>query len=232
MFESQLFERILIETKVNAIRRHSPEEAEAVVDAIKSSIKKYKFKIAQRDKNLDFMHIEHINEETSKIIIERYLQPRNLVAVLPNRNDQNEELYLFSVCVPITETIRKFIYLKVAITQDGRVTAISWHKQNEKMQVDYRRAEEPDSRFLHKLGKVWMKLYNNIVESPKIINSYYDGDCIFFNFDKVVCDSDEDVINNVCRSVPKDFGYRYKDIAHNISFEHGDMKIYCPFGHF
>ena len=229
---SQLFESILIETKVNPIRHHSYEEACAVVDCIKDSIKKYKFKILNRDKNLDFMHEEHINEQTSKLIIEKFLQPKNMVAVLENRNNPNEELYLFSVTVPLPNGQKKYIYLKVALTKDGKVTAISWHKQNELMRTDYRHAEDGDAYFLEKLGKTWEFLYNKIAKGPKIIHHYYEGDCIYFNFEEPVSEEDTQVVQDVVRSVPKDFGYNNKDIYKNIKFEHGDIKIFCRFGHF
>ena len=227
-----LFDKILRETKVNAIRHHSKEEAAAVVDAIKDSIKKYKFDILDRDKNLDFMHEEHVNKEMSKIIIDKFLEPRNLVAVLQNRNDPTSELYLFSMAVPVGPGRVKYIYLKVDISSDGRVKAISWHKQNEKMQVDYRGAtDNSDSSYLKRMGRTWMRLFNNVSDT-KILEAYPEGDEITFIFERPVNDDDNDIVQNLARSIPKDFGYKARDVFNNISFRNGDIKVHLKFGHF
>lgn len=138
----------LEETKVNALRHHTKEDAVWAVDKIKQAIKSHRFEIADRDKNLDFMHDERLSKETSCRIIDMYLEPKNLIAVIPNRNRDGRELYLFSLCVPVRDR-KKYIYLKMEITSYGKAVAISWHKQNEMMHVDYRRAEDyVDSKML------------------------------------------------------------------------------------
>ena len=138
--KESLFENIYIgsrldETKVNAYRHHSKEEAEAVVATIKDSIKRYKFDIINRDKNLDFMHNEKLDKKTSMYIIDKFLEPRSLIAVVQNRNNPNEELYVFSIMVPVRDR-KKYIYLKVSMRSDGVVKAISWHGQTEMMHPD------------------------------------------------------------------------------------------------
>ena len=114
LFESIYIGSRLDETKVNAYRHHSKEEAEAVVATIKDSIKRYKFDIINRDKNLDFMHNEKLDKKTSMYIIDKFLEPRSLIAVIQNRNNPNEELYVFSVMVPVRDR-KKYIYLKVSM---------------------------------------------------------------------------------------------------------------------
>ena len=109
LFESIYIGSRLDETKVNAYRHHSKEEAEAVVATIKDSIKRYKFDIINRDKNLDFMHNEKLDKKTSMYIIDKFLEPRSLIAVVQNRNNPNEELYVFSVMVPVRDR-KKYIY--------------------------------------------------------------------------------------------------------------------------
>ena len=84
LFESIYIGSRLDETKVNAYRHHSKEEAEAVVATIKDSIKRYKFDIINRDKNLDFMHNEKLDKKTSMYIIDKFLEPRSLIAVVQN----------------------------------------------------------------------------------------------------------------------------------------------------
>ena len=55
----KVFLEILLETKANAIRHHTHEEAADAVAKIKQAIKAHRFEIADRDKNRDFMHNEH-----------------------------------------------------------------------------------------------------------------------------------------------------------------------------
>ena len=227
-----LFDKILHETKVNALRHFSKEEATAVVDTIKRSIKNHTFDILSRDKNLDFMHNEHLDKETSKIVIDRFLEPRNLIAVLQNRNDPSSELYLFSIAVPVGPGRTKYVYLKVNIADNGHVTAISWHKQNEKMQVDYRRAKDKsDSSYLKRMGKTWMRLFNNI-SSTKILEAHPDGDEIAFVFERPVGSNDDGIVQDLARSIPKDFGYKAYDVFNGVSFRNGDAAIHLKFGHF
>ena len=52
--KEELFLQILFETKVNAVRHHSKEEAAEAVQKIKTAIKQHRFEIVDRDKNLTF----------------------------------------------------------------------------------------------------------------------------------------------------------------------------------
>lgn len=227
-----LFDRILHETKVNASRHFSKEEAIAVVDTIKRSIKNYKFDIIDRDKNFRFMCDEHLSKETSKVIIDRFLEPRNLIAVLQDRNNTNSELYLFSMSVPVGPGKMKYIYLKVSIASDGRAKAISWHSQKERMQVDYRGAKDGrDLSYLKRLGKTWMRLFNNISD-VKAVEAYPDGDDLTFVFERPLNEGDKDIIQNIARSIPKDYGYSTRDIFHGLRLKNGDLKVHLRFGYF
>lgn len=229
--KQQLFLDILFETKVNAIRHHSKTEAEEAVVKIKNAIKQHRFEIVRRDKNLDFMHNEHLNQETSCKLIDMFLEPKNLIAILPNRNKEGGELYLFSLCIPVRDR-KKYIYLKVEITSYGKVIAISWHGQNEKMHTDYRKAtDSPDNFILEKMADVWRKTYNRFGKVG-LDETQVNGDDIIFTFERPVTDDDTDVIQDLCKSVPKDFGYHYKDVNNNKRFQDGKIIINFPFGKF
>lgn len=227
----QLFLDVLFETKVNAIRHHSKEEAVEAIRKIKLAIKQHRFEIVDRDKNLDFMHDEHLNKETACMIIDKFLEPKNLIAILPNRNKEGGELYLFSLCIPVKDRV-KYVYLKVEITSYGKVIAISFHKQNEKMHADYRQAtDNPDNVILKKMAQVWTRTYNKFGRVG-LDDATVDGDDIIFTFERSVNDDDDDVLQDLARSVPKDFGYRYKDVVNNVSYHDGKIIINFPFGKF
>lgn len=234
MILSHLFEQLLSlsETKVNPVRHFSQEEAVAVVDTIKDACRRHRIEIIDRDKNLEFIHEQHLSKETAIEVINRFIEPKNLIAVLQNRNKENSELYLFSIGVPLPNGSKRYIYMKCAIDSVGNVTVISFHKQNEKMHTDYRKAEDGDSYYLQKLGRTWMRLYNNYQNKPRIVSSHFDGDYLYFDFEKPVSEADVTVKANVIRSVPRDFGYRPIDIDRNITFESGRIKIFLKFGKF
>lgn len=230
----KVFLEILLETKANAIRHHTPEEAAEVVAKIKQAIKAHRFEIADRDKNRDFMHNEHLTKETSCKIIDMFLEPKNLICILPNRNKEGGELYLFSVCVPVKDR-KKYIYLKCEIFPYGKVVAISWHGQNEMMHADYRQAtdrtEQDVSKFMHNLYKNWERIYNRFNDN-KMIDCLPNGDeDITIVFEHPIEDTEE-FRKNFCRTVPKDYGYKYKDIEHNMTIEGDCVKVHLPFGHF
>lgn len=229
----RLFEDILViskleETKVNAIRHHTKEDAAWAVDKIKQSIKAHRFEIADRDKNLDFMHDEHLSKETSCKVIELYLEPKNLIAVIPNRNKEGGELYLFSICVPVRDR-KKYIYLKVEITSYGKVVAISWHKQNEMMHADYRQAVDfTDNRILMQMMKVWQRTYNKFAKNT-MIGGEVEDDYVIFRFENELDSID---MTNLYKTAPKDFGYKFKDIQNNTEYESNKARIFLPFGKF
>lgn len=237
--KQRIFEEIYIlsrleETKVNAYRHYSKEEAEAVVATIKDSIRRYKFDILDRDKNLDFMHNEKIDKKASMFIIDKFLTPQSLIAVLQNRNRPDEELYVFSVAVPVRDK-KRYIYLKVSLRSDGVVKAISWHAQNEMMQPDYRMAtdktENDDNQFYQKLFKNWQRIYNKFNDNKMIgIISNGPEDATIL-FEKQIKDTEE-WRKNFCKTVPKDFGYRFKDIENNMKVDYDKVRLHLKIGKF
>lgn len=228
--KEEIFLQILFETKVNAIRHHSKEETLEAVQKIKTAIKQHRFEIVDRDKNLDFLHDEHLSKETACQLIDMFIEPKNLIAILPNRNKEGGELYLFSIVVPIKER-KKYIYLKVEITSYGKVICISMHGQNEMMHVDYRKAtDSPDNYVLQKMAKIWMNTYNKF-GVVKIKDFQVENDDVTFYFEEPISE-DQDIAKDIARAVPKDFGYRFKDIINNISFDDESVTIYLPFGKF
>lgn len=234
LFESIYIGSRLEETKVNASRHHSKEEAEAVVATIKDSIKRYKFDIIDRDKNLDFMHIEKLDKKLSMMIIDRFLEPRSLIAVVPNRNKPDEELYIFSVCVPVRDR-KKYIYLKVSLRSDGVVKAISWHGQTEMMHPDYRQASDKTDKdneyFYSKMFKNWANLYNRF-NNNKMIDCLPNGaEGMTILFERPIEDTEE-FRKNFCKTVPKDYGYHFKDIERNMKVENDTVQVILPFGKF
>lgn len=228
---SLLFESLLEETTVSAIRHFTPEEADGVVAQIKRAITSYvNFDIVDRDKNRDFMKAEKLDKNISKQIIMKFLEPSQMVAVLQDRNHPDNELYLFSVEVPMPNNKKRYIYLKVSMNKHGKVSAISWHNQNEKIHVDYRKAQdETDSSMILSMGKAWKYLFNKVHNNRngiKMVTTYADGENITLVFNEPVNDDNDDEIIDVCRSVPKDFGMRFKDVQSNMSFNHGDIVVH------
>lgn len=100
------------------------------------------------------------------------------------------------------------------------------------MQVDYRRAKDKsDSSYLKRMGKAWMRLFNNI-SSTKILEAHPDGDEIVFVFERLVGSNDDGIVQDLARSIPKDFGYKAYDVFNGVSFRNGDAAIHLKFGHF
>lgn len=229
--DEKIFLEVLFETKVNAIRHHTKDEAADAVRKIKDAIKVHRFEICDRDKNLDFLRNEHLNKEMACKVIDMFLEPKNLIAIIPNRNKDGKELYLFSLVVPVRDR-KKYIYLKVEITSYGKVYCISFHGQNEKMHADYRQAtDSPDNYILEKMATVWQKTYNKFGQI-KLLSATVNGDDITFHFEQPVDESDRAVITDLAKAIPKDFGYKFVDVIRNNSFEDGDIVVNLPFGHF
>lgn len=97
MFE-KVFKEILRETQVMALRHKSENEAEDLVNKIKSAIENHRFEILPRDKNRDFIK-NRLKTDFRGAIEKIYsqIEPRNFVAVLENRNSIGGELYLFTL---------------------------------------------------------------------------------------------------------------------------------------
>lgn len=234
LFESIYIGSRLEETKVNAYRHHTKEEAEAVVATIKDSIKRYKFDIINRDKNLDFMHSEGIDKKGSMYIIEKFLEPRSLIAVVQNRNNPDEELYVFSIMVPVRDR-KKYIYLKVSMRSDGVVKAISWHGQTEMMHPDYRMAvdktDDDNRRFFRKMFQNWQRIYNKFNDN-KMVDCLPNGsEDVTVVFEHPIEDTTE-WRKNFCKTVPKDYGYHYKDIEKNMKVEGDCVRLHLNIGRF
>lgn len=229
-----LFLSILLETKANAIRHHTPEEAASAVAKIKQAIKAHRFEIADRDKNRDFMHNEHLTKETSCKIIDMFLEPKNLICVLPNRNKEGGELYLFSVCVPVKDR-KKYIYLKCEIFPYGKVVAISWHGQNEMIHPDYRmsvdKTDGDNKYFYRKMFQNWERVYNRFNDN-KMVDFLPNGpEDVTIVFEHPIDDTEE-WRKNFCRTVPKDYGYHYKDIEKNMIVDNDCVRLHLNIGRF
>lgn len=228
---------LLLETKVNAIRHHSKEEAVSAVEKIKRAIKGHRFEIFDRDKNLDFLHHEHINKELACQIISDYITPQSLIAILKNR-DREGELYLFSIRIPLGEGRKdKYIYMKCDITSYGVVKVISLHGQTEMMHPDYRQAidktDNDDRYFLRKLYQNWSRIYNKFNDN-KMVDALSNGpESMTIVFESPIENIEEFKVN-FCKTVPKDFGYKFSDIAKNMRINEGGdtVTVTLPFGHF
>lgn len=227
----KLFLEVLFETKVNAIRHHTKDEAAVAVRKIKDAIKVHRFEICDRDKNLDFLHNEHLDKDMACKVIDMFLEPKNLIAIIPNRNKDGKELYLFSLVVPVRDR-KKYIYLKVEITSYGKVYCISFHGQNEKMHADYRQTiDSPDNYILEKMATIWQKTYNKFGQ-VKILSATADGDDITFHFEHPIDENDKMTITDLAKAVPKDYGYKFTDIMKNKSYDNGDIIVNLPYSRF
>ena len=163
-----------------------------------------------------------------------FIEPKNLIAILPNRNKEDGELYLFSIVVPVRDR-KKYIYLKVEITSYGKVICISMHGQNEMMRVDYRQATDRTGtearNFMRRMYQNWERVYNSFNDN-KMIDAFPSGDEDITIVFKHSIDDTEEFRKNFCRTVPKDYGYKFKDIERNMSIEGDCVKVHLPFGHF
>lgn len=111
LFESILNNNIILfETKVNAKRHFTNEEAKEIVDIVKQSIDDGTFDIVDRKKNRDYLKAEKLTKKTAAQIVKMFLQSKSLRAVLVDRNGISNELFVFSIAVPFKGKT-KYIYL-------------------------------------------------------------------------------------------------------------------------
>ena len=103
------------------------------------------------------------------------------------------------------------------------------------MHADYRQAtdrtDEDVSKFMRNLYKNWERIYNRFNDN-KMVDCLPNGDeDITIVFEHPIEDTEE-FRKNFCRTVPKDYGYKYKDIEHNMTIEGDCVKVHLPFGKF
>ena len=117
LFESILNNHIILfETKVNAKRHFTNEEAKEIVETVKQSIDDGTFDIVDRKKNRDYLKAEKLTKKTAPQIVEMFLQPKSLRAVLVDRNGISNELFVFSIAVPFKGRT-KYIYFKINLSR-------------------------------------------------------------------------------------------------------------------
>lgn len=233
LFESILNNHIILfETKVNAKRHFTNEEAKEIVDIVKQSIDDGTFDIVDRKKNRDYLKAEKLTKKTAAQIVKMFLQPKSLRAVLVDRNGISNELFVFSIAVPFKGKT-KYIYFKAAIHENRSVSVISFHEQTEMMRVDYRNAEDrmddDSEKFFASVFKKWQQKYNAFNRDNKMVSfRIIDDENIELIFEHNILNSKQ-CLHNVCRSVPSDYGYHYNDIKQNISTVQNRVLVNLPF---
>ena len=95
-----LFKKIFNESRIKAYRHASAEEISSVVQHIKDAIKNRKIHLVQRDKNMKFLNKERISIQCAYKVIDRFLVEKSFIGIVEDRNNDNGELYIFSImCV-------------------------------------------------------------------------------------------------------------------------------------
>jgi hypothetical protein len=211
-----LFRKIFNESRIKAYRHASAEEISSVVQHIKDAIKSRKVHLVQREKNMRFLNKEHISIEGAYKVIDRFLVEKSFIGIVEDRNNDNGELYIFSIMVPIKvgqKTKNKYIYTKFKLDKNGFVEIISFHDQNEAMHADYRNAVDEKDDYLKHLAWKWKKRLDNVL--PHRVKSYYsDSERLYFVFDNL--DDYEEIKDLVAREIPFEFGYKTYVVKKNM----------------
>lgn len=222
MFE-KVFKEILRETQVMALRHKSENEAEDLVNKIKSAIENHRFEILPRDKNRDFIK-NRLKTDFRGAIEKIYsqIEPRNFVAVLENRNSIGGELYLFTLKLDG----KLWTYMKVDI-KDEFITVVSFHGQNEKVYVDYRKSidNQMDLSYLKCVAKDWIFRYNNRNLENKMVDYDLTQESILLKFQEF---PGKEILEDLVASCPRDKGlkvYQLKVIPHKDS---NQLEIIIP----
>lgn len=222
MFEN-VFLDILRETQVMALRHSDKNEVSELVNRIRQSIGNKQLQIIPRDKNLEFIKRDLKTNINGAIdIIGSQLTEKNFVAVLEDRNVDGGELYLFTLKID-----DKYVYLKINIDQSNKVKVVSFHKQNERIYVDYRKSiDDPyDLSFLKVVAKDWSIRYKNRNPKIKLLKYDIDPESITFKFEDNLTDF-EDLI----RSCPRDKDLNINKMKVNIIEEENKVQIFVPEG--
>lgn len=227
---NHLFEKILFESRIKAARHFSLEEANEVCETIKKSIQQNNIEFINRDKNRDFLKQEKLTVNTAFQLLEYYLTPKNLVAVVDDRNREGNELYIFSL--PINYSFKgqnkvKWIYVKINVNEHGRVKIISFHNQNEKMHADYRQSSDEQDDYLKHLAFKWAQRIKSKI-GKRLIEYNNDEENIYLTFDHL--DDYEKIKYVIADEVPFDFGYKTKIVLKNMEkISENIIKINLPY---
>lgn len=227
---NHLFEKILFESRIKASRHFSKDEANEICSTIKKAIQQNNIEFINRDKNRDFLKQEKLTINTAFQLLEYYLTPKNLIAVVDDRNREGNELYIFSL--PINYSLRgqnkvKWIYVKINVNEHGRVKIISFHNQNEKMHTDYRQSSDGQDDYLNHLAFKWAKRIKSKI-GKRLIEYSNDEENIYLTFDHL--DDYEKIKYVIADEVPFDFGYKTKIVLKNMEkIDENLVKIYLPY---
>ena len=214
---------ILRETQVMALRHTQNKEVSEIVNRIKQSIGNRTFEIIPRDKNIEFVKRELKTDLRGAVdLIQSRLSEKDFVAILEDRNDDGNELYLFTLKLD-----GKYIYLKISLDFSNKAKAISFHKQNERIYVDYCKSiDDPyDLSFVKIVAKDWSIRYNNRNPETKLLKYDILPDSIIFEFENNLTNF-EDLI----RSCPRDKGLNVFKLKVIPIKEENKLQIFIPEG--
>lgn len=222
MFEN-IFAEILRETQVMALRHREEGEPENLVNKIKQAIKEGRFEIVPRDKNRDFLKNKlHTDYRGAIKKVYEQLEPKNFTAVLEDRNSFGGELYLFTLKLDG----KWYTYMKVAFEGD-KVIAVSFHGQNERTYVDYRKSiDDPyDLSYLKCVAKDWIFRYNNRNPENKMTGFTLAFDSILLEFEQFL---GKEVISDLVASCPKDKGLNVMKLKVVPHEDTNQLEIFIP----
>ena len=175
------FLQVFYETRVMMSRHISNEEKDSVVEHIKSCIGNHKATILSRPQNVKFFNYTHLDKTDIFNIIFQYLQPKNIIGVIPNNNYPSQgspELYL------IRMYIKKYsAYIKVDLEKDS-ATFISLHSLTGTLDRDFQQASDyQENNLIKTFVWEWKQKYNEKAPAGfEIESSFIHDNYVHFDF--------------------------------------------------
>ena len=91
--------------------------------------------------------------------------------------------------------------------------------------------DDDNRRFYRKMFQNWQRIYNKFNDN-KMVDSLPNGpEDVTIVFEHPIEDTEE-WRKNFCKTVPKDYGYRYKDIEKNMKVEGDCVRLHLNIGRF
>lgn len=213
------FLELYYETRIYASRHLDNSEKNAVVEHIKDSIERNRWSIHKNEKNNKFKQMSGMNYSQIMDIIKTYIQPKNIVCVIPNNNypkQGSQELYLLKMY------IKKFsVYVKVDITEKS---AEFWsiHSLTGTLDRDFQYASDyQENNLIKTFVWEWKQKYNEKAPAGfKVISSFINDMTAHFDFEcgDVNYDNAGKFLNLFMSSIPHRL-YQIKNINGHIQLD-------------
>jgi len=203
------------ESRVLATRHLNYKDKQSFVNDAKHCIKNNKFDIADRYENYNYLQENGIDFESGIKLIERFLVPNSVIAVLNDVNEPGTDLFLCILVIPTKPKVTH-IYLKIKPYSDDTMTVISFHSSTEKIRIDYSIATDYyDNSFIENLAKEWKFIYNKYNDNL-ILNIETEEQFIRFTLSDSVSEKD---VSNILKSIPSQWGIDKTKMYNSYEFE-------------